>query len=329
MYYEKLNSDELQEIKSICDTWLFSNNIKNKNTNLLYEYCKGIDFNPVIKAFTSRLQTINWKFSKSEEVSGSICFFGGVVTSLLNYGYIKEIEGLFTFAVCYMLIDHFLDNTENTDIEKDECIRDIYNFVVLGEKNNNKLVLAVGDRYLDLIKRVPESREYFIKLFQSEIRGVTIQRSSIFERDVYLKIAEEKGGLTSLCIASILGLEMDNDNNYNLGLLIQMTDDSLDIQDDIALGIYTLARYDIDHGNLDRYIYENIVKINNLSPVYNLFKIILLSGMILGVHDNPNSITDSLKDIIKEYDVYEGTSKDELIQWFYGKLSDYINLDVE
>lgn len=323
--YSHLNSGELGEIKTICDKWLWRKNdeIVNKNMDTLFNYCKLLNFHSIINAYKTRLEKIPWKFTKSEEVSGSICFFGGVVTSLLNYGHIKEIEGLFTFAVCYMLIDHFLDDEKNTKEEKDKCIKEIYEFISTGIKNSNRLVMAIGDQYLELIHRVPRCKEFFLKLFQSELKGLKVQNNQNLTREDYLRAAEEKGGYTSLCIASIIGLEINQDN-YGLGSLIQTPcDDLLDIKDDETSGIYTLVRYDIDHGNLDRYLYESFKKIDNLGPVYNFFKVILMSGIILGIHDNPGCISESLNEVIKTYDVYTGTSKEKLIEWFYNKLSEY------
>src|SRR5579871_5378508 len=99
-----LSEAQILEIEQICEKWMFrKDKIENfPDLNTLYFYLKNIDFTSIIKAFTSRLDKIPYKFSKSEQVSGSVCFFGGVMTSLLNYGYIEQIEGLFTFALCYM-----------------------------------------------------------------------------------------------------------------------------------------------------------------------------------------------------------------------------------
>jgi len=321
----RLNSNELCEIKNICNTWLIhkNNKLNSGKLDIFYQCYKGIDFSSVIKAFSDRLKTINWQFTKSEEVSGSICFFGGVATSVLNYGYIKEIEGLFTFAVCYMLIDHFLDNEAVSDSDKLLFIKEIYQFIITGVKNDNLMVQAVGDRYLELINRVPKCREFFIKLFISELEGYKIEKTNTFTRNDYSKSSDEKGGLTSLCIASIIGLPTD-EKNHEVGALIQKVDNLLDIEDDKAAGIYTLARYDLDNGNLDRYLYETMIRIKDLSPIYNVFKIILLLGLILGIHDHPGCISNSLNEIIKNYDIFEGTSKNKLIEWFHSKLGEYM-----
>ena len=166
-----------------------------------------------------------------------------------------------------------------------------------------------------------------INLFKSEIEGARISKSKNHDRETYLKIAEEKGGRTSLAIASIIGLDCEIEDHYILGSLIQTPcDDLMDINDDRKLGIYTLVQYDIDHGNLDKHIYESMIKIEKLSPVYNFFKIILMLGIILGIHDNPGHLSPELNEILQYYNPFsKETSKDSLNIWFHEKLYDYID----
>ena len=319
-------------MEKVLNKWLFPKNTSNITLDTLYLQLKCIDFTPVIKAFTDRLETIPCSFSKSEQVSGSICFFGGVFTSLLNYGYIEEMEGLFTFALCYMLIDHFLDDNTISSEEKNKSMKEIHDFITIGKRSENKLIDAAADRYLELIKRVPSCQEYIMKLFKSELEGVKIQQNKNLEREVYLKIAEEKGGLTAAVIGSIIGLNSQKEKieSFRLGSLIQLVDDELDYKDDCELNIYTLARYDLENNGLDEYIKYTIKKIDELSNVYNFFKPILLSGLILGVHDNPGCITDELNELLQKYNPFsENTSKDSLTEWFHDKLYEYIDENME
>jgi hypothetical protein len=322
--------EKLEKVEETCKRWLFPK--RNLDLDNIYEKIKEIDFTPLILSFTSRLETIPCSFSKSEQVSGSICFFGGIFTSLQNYGYIREIEGLFTFAACYMLIDHFLDNNEISSIEKNQTMREIYNFIHEEDlkkenkgniKGKNKIINAVADRYLDLIKRVPECKKHIIQLFDSELKGVEIQKNKNLKREDYQKIAHEKGGWTSACIASIIGLSVEGDN-FNLGSIIQLVDDLIDIKDDTNLEIYTLVRYDYDRGYLDNYIFETIEKINEISPLYNFFRIILLSGITLGVRDNPGCVSPPLEQILSHYTPFT-TSKEEITEWFHRRLYEYID----
>lgn len=318
-----LTDKEKEEIIKICDKWILKKDFPDLDK--LYKEIKEVDFNPLIKAFTSRLEKIPCNFSKSEQVSGSICFFGGVFTSLLYYGYIEEMEGLFTFALCYMLIDHFLDDDKISIEEKEKSMKEIYGFITKGVISENRLIQAAADRYLSLVERVPKCKEYVIRLFKSELEGVKIQRQNNLSREIYLKIAEEKGGLTAATIGSIIGLTEESES-MKLGALIQYVDDLIDIEDDTRLDIMTLARYDLRNDGLDRYIYDSMIKIENLSNVYNFFKPILMQGLILGIHDNPTAVSESLFLILLSYDTFSADiSKNSLNEWFHEKLYSYID----
>src|SRR5581483_8033094 len=212
----------MNEVKIICDRWLFKANQNNLldlyNLNVLYNYFQDVDFFPFIKAFTDRLSTINHTFTRSEQVSGSICFFGAVFTSLLNFGHVAEIDDLFTFALGYMLIDHHLDDKNVSLQEKEKSVGDIYNFLNNGILSNNVLISNIANRYLKLIKRKPNSRIYFLNLFNKEVKCYKIEKSkTIYDQHIYQKITEEKGGYTSLCIASLIGLS-DNNKSSLIGL---------------------------------------------------------------------------------------------------------------
>ena len=323
-----LSKEQIFELEEICEKWMIR---KDKietfpDLNTLYFYLKMLDFTPIIKAFTTRLEKVPCKFSRSEQVSGSVCFFGGVITSILNYGYIEEIEGLFTFALCYMLIDHFLDDNTISMEEKTKSMREIYLFIKQGKRSENRLIDAAAERYLELIEKT-NCQKYIFLLFESELKGIKIQRQDNLDRETYLKIAEEKGGYTSACIGSIIGLTYldPGGENFILGSLIQYIDDTLDMGDDERLGIMTLARHDLINSNLDQYIYRTMKIIYELSPVYNFFKVILLYGIVLGVHDNPGCISENLNNLLEKYDTFSiKTSKDSLTNWFHDKLYSYI-----
>lgn len=316
---------ELNEIEKICEKWLLK--AYQINFDSIYLFCQDIDFSSPINYFTERLEKIPYKFSKSETVSGSICFYGAVFTSLLNTGKVEEIEGLFTFALCYMLIDHFLDDINNSDTEKEKSMKEIYNFLKYEKESNNPLILAAKDRYLELIRKNVNLKHCLISLFESEIRGHQISTHLNKPREEYKSIAKEKGGKTASAIATIIGIPHDeNTSHYICGSLIQYVDDLLDIKDDERLNIYTLARYDYEHSNLDKYIYETIIEIDNLDPIYNFFKIILLTGIILSIHDLPNSVSSPLYSILSKYDPFnKNISKSSLNEWFHDKLYKYIN----
>jgi hypothetical protein len=332
-------------IWKVLSKWLIPTQPQNKvdlinlqNLNLISNYMYDIDFIPFIKAFSDRLNSINYYFSNSEKVSGAFCFYGSLFTSLLNFGHVESIDDLFTFALGYMLIDHFLDNKDICLKEKEEKIREIGDYLLNGiVYENNELIQVIQERYNDLILRKPYCKKYFLHLFRAEWEGHKLEKNNNLTQNQdqtrfhYLDICEKKGGYTALCIASIMDLLSNEEdgkskNAYNLGDCIQRVDDMLDIDDNKELGIYTLIRYDIENKNVDQYIYETCVLIENLSSNYNFFKPILLTGIILSIHDHPHIVSEDLFLLIKSYDHFSNISKAKLVDFFHEKLFSYIQL---
>lgn len=318
--YKHLNFENLNKIKKICEQWLCPYE-DNGLYLAIYEYSKNIDFTIPIKAFTERLDEINYDFSSSEKVSGSVCFYGGVLMSLLNYGYIKNIDDIFSFSLFYILVDHFIDNPDNTDEMKYKAVDEIYNFIS-GDHSKikgNKMLEVSAERFLNLVEKNPKCKEHFIDIFNSEIKGVLIQKQNHLHRNEYEKIANEKGGLSAASLGTIINSNYNDD--YLLGSIIQLVDDFMDLQQDIDENIYTLARYDYDNKYMDEYIYMVFDKIESLPRIYNFFKPILLMGLMLGIHDYSDCVGNELYQIVKPYIPFdENTSKDTLVELFHSKL---------
>ena len=316
----------LTEIEARCRQWLCPVNGKNADLNnniqKLYHQVTDLDFTSPINAFTSRLAQVEYEFEKTEQVSGSICFYGGVLTSLLTTGKVEQVEDLFTFALCYMLIDHFLDSKEISKAEKDIAMKELYNFLVNDVESDNILIRSGGPRYQKMIQRDPAIKKEIIKLLQSELVGTKLTPDDT--RDDILANTLEKGGMTAQVIATIIGLDTSQNGHYDLGSCIQLVDDLIDLKDDQDLGIWTLALHDWASGCLDQYIWFTFQKIHSLPNCYNFFKIILFMGCILGIHDN-GRVSEPLRKILDQYNIFDQeTSKDSLNNWFHSKLYNYI-----
>ena len=316
----------LSKIDKICSKWLPTNSNLDSKLESIYQALIQIDFSSAITSFTHRMNQVPYTFTKMELTSGSICYFGSIFTSLLNTGKIEEIEGLFTFALCYMLVDHFLDDIKNSDEDKKQTMKELKNFLIHDKYSDNRLINAAKDRYLELILKNPKVKTSLIRLLESELKGAVISNNKNLSREEYKQIAKEKGGRTSSAIAQIIGIDHDdNSPHFVCGSLIQYVDDLLDLKDDTELNIYTLSRYDLEHGNLDQYICEAIFEIDQLDSIYNFFKVILLAGVILGVHDNSDAISPELLSVLEKYDPFsKDVSKDSLNEWFHDKLYGYI-----
>ena len=332
--YKILSEEELNQLESICKRWLIpikkTDQSKDETflkiiDNLYDNYLKELDFGPAIRAYLQRIKQIPINFTQSEEISGSIVMFGCIFMSLQNFGYIKELDGAFLFGLSYMLIDHMLDDISVSKKDKLRNVIEIYKFMK-GEEvdiQHNQILSVTSQKYKQLIQRVPVCKDYFKKLFESEIKGFIIQENPNLSRETYHKIAIEKGGLTGSAMGSILGLE--EQYNYDLAAVLQLVDDLDDISIDIHENIYTLARYDWDNKNLDEYIYETMKRIDQLPSVYNFFKVVLMLLVMLGIHDHLEGISERLYNRISLYIPYDQeTNKEKLTQWFTEKVYDYI-----
>ena len=332
--YNDLSNSELDEISKICQNWLvpninedFPDKTLMENLEDLYGVLVQIDFSPIVKAFSDRLGKIEYNFTEEEELSGSIVFMGGIITSLLHFGYITDLEGLFTFALTYLLIDHFLDDDTISKVEKYKNMLAVYNFIEGGNNEiDNPIIRAAADNYTDLITRNPQCEPHLKALFRSEIKGTVIQKNPHLKRETYHQIALEKGGLTGQAMASIIGLDVNDDrSHYDLAACLQLEDDLQDQKCDSEQNIYTLARYDFDHGHLDNYIYETFTRINLLPSVYNFFKVVLLYLTLLGIHDHREAISQKLLDLIEPYIPFDHTtSKETINHFFHHKLFGYV-----
>ena len=332
--YNTLNYSQVKEIDKIFENWCFPKE-KIKNTGLTFwdllnevyeKYLKVLNFHPILKEFIERLDEIDWEFMDSEKLSGAVVFFGGVLMSLTHYGCVKDIDGLFMFALGYMLIDNFIDDDNISKESKYKNMKQVSEFLNGDMSSENKLVKAASNRYLSLIKRNPKSQKEFLKLFQIEIKSAIIQSNSNLNRDIYKEIALEKGGLTGTTLASILDLDVSRKGiHYEIASILQLVDDLLDINYDKENNIYTYARYDYEKGNLDTYIFNLITQINKLPNKYNFFKLVLIYMTILGIHDHKDGFSRMFLEMFEEYNIFDvDMNKDKLIELFHEKLFDYI-----
>ncbi len=264
----------------------------DKIISAFYTFLLGINFSPLVNNFNDRIKEINYDFVDGAKESGALCFFGSIIMSLLQLGYINNIDNLFTFSSCYILIDHYIDDDTIEMKDKINTIKQLNSFIKLKTSvSNNPIIQAISDKYIEMITLLPKSEPYLKDLFDIEIKTMLLQTKDNLTRDEYLEICESKGGITCLAIQSLLELKI-TDDEYNLGACIQLVDDILDIDDDIKTRINTIATYDYKkYNNIDNLIVYTINRIDNMSSKYNMFKIILIIELILAVHINRDKIS--------------------------------------
>lgn len=293
----------------------------------IYTYSLGIDFSSALDQFRDRIAKIDYDFKDNATSSGAICFFGAVIMSLLQLGYINNIDELFTFSSCYILLDHYIDDDTISSKEKYITINKINDFVETRDTTiDSPLIQAVADRYVNMVTKIPSAEQHLKNLFNAETKTMLMQKSDKLSREEYLHICEWKGGLTCIGIQALLELEI-TEEEYTLGSLIQMFDDILDIEDDLALGINTIATYDYKTtGCLDELLIYAVDKTESMDRKYNFFKPILYLGLVLGVHTNRDKYSSEMIEIMDNFIHYTpGTTKDEIMNWFQHKIEPHMN----
>ena len=239
---------------------------------------------------------------------GTGCFYGSLLMCLFQGEHINpdRLDGIFEFTIMYMLSDYYLDDVTINSTDKKYFI-DTARKVLSGKHvdipNNNtktsKFLTVLNDSYQKIIKRTPDAEIYLYEAIHAEILSMIVQKKPDLSLNLYYHISEWKGGSTVCAIQSILGLPVTNDE-YELGALIQLCDDALDINDDIELNIYTAAIYEYERrSNLDEYICDVIIRIGKLEK-YNLFQPILLFSIVVAVVANDHC-TPKLKELLEPY----------------------------
>lgn len=311
-------------ISSKIQKWVPAKNGTNSNNLLseIYYFSLRVDFSSALNHFRNRIKEIKYNFVDGATSSGAVCFFGSIIMSLLQLGYVKNIDELFTFSSCYILLDHYLDDDTISLADKKEAIKQISSFINGNtSENNHEIIRTVAERYQRMVTKIPTAVEHLKALFQIEVESMHLQSNPNLTREQYLSICERKGGLTCVAIQALLELEVSSTDKI-LGEIIQICDDTADIEDDIAANIHTIATHDFKtKGNLDDLLIYCVDKIDELDNKYNFFKPILLLGLIFAVHINQDKYTPQMLEIIEPFIHYNpGTTKEKIVKWFQHKL---------
>jgi len=319
------------------DRWIPSKYDVNGIKDVFWQLCllcSTIDYSSLFKLFDNRIKKLDYGFMDSAITSGATCFFGSLIMSICQLGYIKNIDELFTFAACYILTDHYIDDNTVPMKEKIKTINQIDTFINnitpnasdLSNENNigieSEIIKVVAKNYISMINKIPSSEKHLKEMFQVEVKTMFFQTNPNLNRQDYLYISEWKGGLFCIAIQSLLELEITQ-AEYEIGAVIQLVDEVHDIDDDIQLGINTIATYDYKtYGNLDKLLDYIINKIDNLNSKYNLFKPLLYSALILAVKNHEAKYTQPTINLINNFNYYQPTtSKQTLMEWLIQELN--------
>ena len=340
-------------------TWIPPKNNGNNVSPLLlslYSYLLGVNFDPIVQDYKKRVGVLKKNFTKGPLISGAVCFYGSMLMSLLQLGYINNIEHLFTFASCYMLMDYHLDDPSIPDETKKQTLRNINSFMCqmqgsdMDQQTKNSLdnqtknssdnqtknspdnqkdpiIEVIGKQYLKMVRNIPCSEVHLKNIFTIESKTQATQKYSNKKREEYLKICEDKGGYTCYALQSLLELPITGEE-YTLGACIQLVDDLLDIDEDMDSNIHSIVTHDYStDGNLDKLLEYTVNRISDMDRKYNLFKPILLLGLVFAVHIHREKFTPGMLDLIDNFIYYQPvTTKESLLEWLEHKFKQQIDL---
>lgn len=256
-------------------------------------------------------------FQDNTHLSGSAFYFGCLILCACQKDYIskKDSESLFDFTAMYMLADNYLDDLEVTVQDKKKFIKNAYDILkteklscIVADEKMYTYLKILFERYIHIAARSKYAKQYLINSFEAEMVSVKIQSNFNLDFSIYKEIAERKGGTTVQALQAIIDLPV-TDTEYELGALIQYTDDLMDIGDDIEMNICTPVIKCIQlYGYADLILFETFIRWDRLDEKYNIFKPLALTMIILGIYDNKKYFSAEVLEMIesRNYFHYEG-----------------------
>jgi hypothetical protein len=178
--------------------------------------------------------------------------------------------------------------------------------------------------YHKLITRCPATKPLIIKLFQTEIEGLSIQKNSSLDRKLYYDIALRKGGYTMVVLQKIIG---DNDPtiteaSYHIGTIMQLIDDMIDSTSDKRNGIHTIATYDFDvKTTIDELLLDTLVRVDTIHPKFTIFKILYTVFCVYIPDRLPEKFSSTLRFSTNKLNLFDCDGSNLLVQAIMSELT--------
>ena len=214
--------------------------------------------------------------------SGMIFFYGCLVYIMHFENWGQYILDIFLYDVLYILVDHYIDDIKISTETKDLAIKQLHIIINDPSSHHNMemvdpVLKTIAITLETLVTRRPKTKNSIAHIFNAEIRGLAIQNNDMLPRESYHAIARDKGGYTMMVLCDIVGVDDPEilKDTYEIGVIMQLLDDSVDIMADKKNNIHTIATHDIDHYNSLDYLWLDMVsRIGNLSKRFVIFKIL-------------------------------------------------------
>ena len=283
MYLPKFSNDEIISVNE----WIQSNEGMMKDNIVFDFYMDEIkDHIPYLTKLTSD------KCDECILTSGLFCFVGQLLLYITQYGLWNKnvLADITDFTLLYLYADYYMDNVMKDDINLNmmkEMILDPYKHSSIPGLDN--MVLC----YRGIIERHTDKedicKERMINVFMCEVEGIMYQNNPNLDENEYMKIACKKGGATTIAIQSMFNRSKEYDIQiHNLGAIIQLIDDMMDVEVDISNNINTIATHIMNKDSvMDRLWLETAERIDRIEEPFLLFKVCMLEGLlyVLNIED--------------------------------------------
>lgn len=225
----------------------------------------------------------NNKPHEADCVASGIVFFYGCLFYIMHFPeWGNHIEDIFLYNLLYILVDHYIDDIKVNPNVKKTAISQMYMLIIyplahISVTLVDPVLKTIAIIYHKLITRCPPVKDAIIKLFNAEIEGLEIQKNNSLHRDKYYNIAILKGGYTMQVLQHIVGNQDPTivQASFQLGGIMQLIDDLIDILSDKCNGINTIATYDLEHeGTLDNLWIDIMARIDAIDKRFTIFKIL-------------------------------------------------------
>lgn len=209
--------------------------------------------------------------------SGMMFFYGCAVFIIHFPDWSKHLEPLFLYSLLYILVDHYIDDENKSQCVKKQSVKHMKSLIEgnpLAEDDNiDPVLFQIDNVYKKLLSLCPGVETSIRKLFYSEIRGLSVQENKNPKiKDCY-NVCVEKGGLTMSFLAILVGEATFYKSCYELGCVMQLIDDLIDIEDDLCKKINTVATVEkTQTGNLDAVWIDVMRRINAIDEKFVIFK---------------------------------------------------------
>jgi hypothetical protein len=165
---------------------------------------------------------------------------------------------------------------------------------------------AIGTIYHELVSDRPELQAAIADLFKAEVEGLAVQTNPNLDRDSYYRMALRKGSATQLVLPVLAQEASATAVAYDIGAVTQLIDDCLDIKEDQAVGISTIATYDLAHdGTLDRLWLDILTRIASLPPQFNIYRTVLATFTVYVPERNPTYFGPEVRALAQQYNLFE------------------------